>query len=193
MKVVFALLSAAGLVAAGLGASLGPAYVTAFRKNGRDLVESFVPDTIREDAAKAERQEMEKLAAELRALRSETRQNLTKEAIATPKVLAQSVAVEVKSIPAVSSAPIATREPDGMIAHFHLRCGCPANIERRNGQLVLVERHKDGKIKQTQLEIVPSVPVNWISLNPISSGHLLARDPRMDLYRLATMTTSPSR
>ena len=76
--------------------------------------------------AKTQREEMEKLAAELRALRSETRQNSTKEAIEKPKVPAPSVPVEVKSMAAVSSAPIATWEPDGVIAHFHLRCGCPA-------------------------------------------------------------------
>ena len=143
--------------------------------------------------AQSQRDEMQKLAAELRALRNDSRQDSTTQTVAKPKVPTQPVPVEVKSVAAVSSAALASSQPDGFIAHFHLRCGCPANVERRSGQFVLVESHKNGRTNRTQLDIVPSVPANWISMNPVSSGHLLVRDPRMDSYKLVTMTSAVSR
>jgi len=143
--------------------------------------------------AQSQRDEMQKLAAELRALRQDSRQDSTTQTVAKPKVPTQPVPVEVKSMAAVSSAALVSSQPDGFIAHFHLRCGCPANVERRSGQFVLVESHKNGRTNRTQLDIVPSVPANWISMNPVSSGHLLVRDPRMDSYKLVTMTSAVSR
>ena len=143
--------------------------------------------------AQSQRDEMQKLAAELRALRNDSRQDSTTQTVAKPKVPTQPVPVEVKSVAAVSSAALASSQPDGVISHFHLRCGCPANVERRSGQFVLVECHKNGRTNRTQLDIVPSVPANWISMNPVSSGHLLVRDPRMDSYKLVTMTSAVSR
>lgn len=143
--------------------------------------------------AQSQHEEMEKLAAELRALRSNLRQDSTTQTNSKPKVAIQPVAVEVKASAAVSSAAIASSEPDGVIAHFHLRCGCPANVERLSGQFVLVESHKNGRTNRKQLDIVPAVPANWISMNPVSSGHLLVRDPRMDSYKLVTMTSAVSR